>query len=179
MAEPRPRHRTLFVVCALGAVAMVGVAYASVPLYRAFCQATGFNGTPRRGVGGPRGAALAQQVTVRFDTNVRGLPWSFSADQTTQRIHIGAPNQAYFRVTNNGATALTGRAVYSLAPESAAEHFIKTQCFCFDDQSIPAGKTVEFPVIYYVDPKFASDPSTNALQEITLSYTFFPVKKAA
>ena len=173
------RHRALLVACVVGVAAMVGAAYASVPLYRAFCQATGFNGTPRRGASGPRGPALAQQVTVRFDTNVRGLPWSFSADQTTQRIHVGAPNQAYFRVTNNGPTALTGRAVYSLAPEVAAEHFIKTQCFCFDDQTIAAGRTVEFPVIYYVDPKFASDPSTSELQEITLSYTFFPVKKAA
>ena len=158
---------------------MVGAAYASVPLYRAFCQATGFNGTPRRGVSGPHGAALARELTVRFDTNVRALPWTFTADQTTQRVHIGAPAQAFFRVTNNGATALTGRAVYSLAPESAAEHVIKPQCFCFDDQTIPAGKTVEFPVIYYVDPKFASDPSTSVFQEVTLSYTFFPVKKAA
>ena len=178
MSKPL-RHRTLFAACALGAVAMVGAAYASVPLYRAFCQATGFNGTPRRGVSGPHGPALARELTVRFDTNVRTLPWTFTADQTTQKVHIGAPAQAFFRVTNNGATALTGRAVYSLAPESAAEHFIKTQCFCFDDQTIPAGKTVEFPVIYYVDPKFASDPSTQAFQEVTLSYTFFPVKKRA
>ena len=177
MAEPR--HRTLFVACVLGVAAMVGAAYASVPLYRAFCQATGFNGTPRRGTAGPHGAALARELTVRFDTNVRSLPWSFTADQTTQKVHIGAPAQAFFRVTNNGTTALTGRAVYSLAPESAAEHFIKTQCFCFDDQTIPAGKTVEFPVIYYVDPKFASDPSTQAFQEVTLSYTFFPVKTRA
>lgn len=179
MAELRHRHRILLAACVIAVAAMVGAAYAAVPLYRAFCQATGFNGTPRRGVGGPRGPALAREVTVRFDTNVRGLPWSFSADQQTQTVHIGAPAQAFFRVTNNGPTALTGRAAYSLAPEAAAEHFIKTQCFCFDDQTIPAGKTVEFPVIYYVEPKFASDPSTQAFQEITLSYTFFPVKKPA
>ncbi len=179
MAESRARHRALLAACTLGVAAMVGAAYASVPLYRAFCQATGFNGTPRRGLSGPHGPALAQQVTVRFDTNVRGLPWRFSADQATQTVHVGAPNQAFFRVTNTGPAALTGRAVYSLAPEVAAEHFIKTQCFCFDDQTIPAGQTVEFPVIYYVDPKFASDPSTSDLKEITLSYTFFPVKKAA
>ena len=173
------RHRVLLAACTLGVAAMVGAAYAAVPLYRAFCQATGFNGTPRRGISGPHGPALAREVTVRFDTNVRGLPWTFSADQTTQQVHVGAPAQAWFRVTNNGATPLTGRAVYSLAPEVAAEHFIKTQCFCFDDQTIAAGRTVEFPVIYYVEPKFASDPSTESLHEITLSYTFFPVKKAA
>ena len=174
------RHRTLLIACVVGVCAMVGAAYASVPLYRAFCAATGFNGTPRRAERGPAAGAVAgRPLTVRFDTNVRGLPWTFQADAPTEAIRIGVPAQTFFRVSNHGATALTGRAVYSLAPEAAAGYFIKTQCFCFDDQTIAPGKTVEFPVIYYVDPKFASDPSTRAFQEVTLSYTFFPRKKAA
>ena len=166
--RPRPRHRVVWIACVAGVLAMVGAAYASVPLYRAFCQATGFNGTPRRATEGPRGGALARRLTVRFDTNVRGLPWTFQADEPTQSVRIGAPGQAYFRVTNTASVPLTGRAVYSLAPEAAAGHFIKTQCFCFDDQTIAAGATVEFPVIYYID----------AFQEVTLSYTFYPTRKA-
>ena len=114
---------------------------------------------------------------MRFDTNVRGLPWTFKAEQQRQTVRIGAPGQAFFTVTNTGPAPLTGRAVYSVAPEAAAAHFIKTQCFCFDDQTIAPGKTVEFPVLYYIDPKFASDVSTRAFQEVTLSYTFFPSRK--
>ena len=179
MAE-RSRHRTLLVACVVGVCAMVGAAYAAVPLYRAFCAATGFNGTPRRAASGPATAAAAgRPLTVRFDTNVRGLPWTFTPEQTTQTIRVGVPAQTFFRVTNTGPAPLTGRAVYSLAPVGAAAHFIKTQCFCFDDQTIAPGKTVEFPVIYYVDPKFASDPSTRAFTDVTLSYTFYPSKKAA
>ncbi len=178
MADPR-RQRIVLVACVVGVCTMVGAAYAAVPLYRAFCQATGFDGTARRGeAASTPTAALDRRLTIRFDTNVRGLPWRFEAEQETQSVRIGAPGQAFFKVTNTGPAALTGRAVYSVAPESAAAHFIKTQCFCFDDQTIPAGKTVEFPVIYYIDPKFASDVSTRAFQEVTLSYTFFPTRKA-
>ena len=178
MAERRS-FRLIAAACAGGVVAMVGAAYASVPLYRAFCQATGFNGTVRRAEAGPSAQALARTVTVRFDTNVRGLPWDFQPDVATQEVRIGAPGQAFFRVTNHGSVPLTGRAAYNVAPESAGAYFIKTQCFCFSEQTIPAGKTVEFPVIYYLDPKFAADDSTRAFQEVVLSYTFFPVPHPA
>lgn len=174
------RHRVLLVALALGTCAMVGAAYAAVPLYRAFCAATGFNGTPRRADRGPDVAtAVGRPLTVRWDTNVRDLPWTFQAEATTQTIRIGVPTQTFFRVTNRGAEPMTGRAIYSLVPEAAAAHFIKTQCFCFDDQTIAPGKTVEFPVIYYVDPKFATDPSTRAFTDVTLSYTFFRSNKSA
>ena len=180
MADATPRRRTLAVVAACAGVVlgMSGLAWAAVPLYRAFCSATGFNGAGRRAERGPAGVALSRTVTVRFDTNVRSLPWSFTPEQETQTIHVGAPAQAFFKVTNNGRTPLTGRAAYNIAPESAGEYFIKTQCFCFSDQTIPAGKTVEFPVIYFVEPKFASDPSTSPFQEIVLSYTFYPAPDA-
>ena len=165
-------------ICALVVVGMVGVAYASVPLYRAFCQATGFNGTPRRVETGPGGAAGTRTVQVRFDTNTRDLPWTFTPDQTTQQTTVGRTSMAYFSVTNNGDTPLTGRASYNIAPESAATYFLKLQCFCFSDQTIPAHTTEHFPVVYYVDKKFASDPDTSALQELTLSYTFYPAPDA-
>ncbi len=182
-AEPRGvagwragRRRWLLpVVCAGAVVGMVGLAYASVPLYRRFCQVTGFNGIARRGEAPPSAPALDRTVVVRFDTNVRGgLPWRFTADKSSQVTRIGASTLAYFTVTNTSDRAITGRAAYNVAPEAAGPYFIKTQCFCFSDQRVPAHKTVEFPVVYFVEPAFAKDPDTRAFQEITLSYSFFP-----
>lgn len=173
MAEAR-RRLLLPLACAGAVVAMVGLAYASVPLYRKFCQATGFNGTARRAEAGPTAAALDRTVSVRFDTNVRGLPWTFTPDQPSQTTRIGASTLAYFKVTNTGDKPITGRASYNVAPEAAGQYFVKTQCFCFSDQTIPAHKTVDFPVVYYVEPAFAKDPDTRAFKEIVLSYTFFP-----
>jgi cytochrome c oxidase assembly protein subunit 11 len=105
---------------------------------------------------------------------VRGVPWKFVPVQTQQTIHIGATNLAYFTVENDGKTPITGRALYSVAPAAAAEYFLKLQCFCFSDQTMAPGVKKTFPVVYYVDPKFASDPDTNVLSELTLSYTFYP-----
>ena len=172
MAE---RRRWLLpAACGVAVAAMVGLAYASVPLYRKFCQVTGFNGAVRRAEHGPTGPALDRTISVRFDTNVRGLPWTFTPDQPSQVTHIGASTLAYFKVTNTGDTPLTGRASYNVAPEAAGPYFIKTQCFCFSDQTIPAHKTIDFPVVYFVEPAFAKDPDTRAFKEIVLSYTFFP-----
>ena len=168
------RALILALACAVGVLGMVGLAYASVPLYRKFCQVTGFNGTVRRAEAGPRGRALDRTLTVRFDTNVRGLPWTFIPDQASQVTHVGGSSLAYFRVTNTSDHALTGRAAYNVAPEAAGPYFVKTQCFCFSDQTIPAHKTVDFPVVYFVEPAFTKDPDTRAFQEIVLSYTFFP-----
>ena len=178
--RPSERRRVLVpaAICAGAAVGMVGLAYASVPLYRTFCQATGFNGTARRGESGPTGPALDRTLTVRFDTNVRGLPWRFASDQASQTIHVGASSIAYFRVTNTGDAPLVGRASYNVAPEAAAAYFIKTQCFCFSDQTIAPHTTVDWPVVYYVEPAFAKDPDTRGFQEITLSYTFYPAPGA-
>ena len=132
-----PGARSLLpIACAVGVLGMVGLAYASVPLYRKFCQVTGFNGTVRRAEAGPTGPALDRTLTVRFDTNVRGLPWTFTPDQASQVTHVGGSSLAYFRVTNTSDHALTGRAAYNVAPESAGPYFVKTQCFCFSDQTI-------------------------------------------
>jgi cytochrome c oxidase assembly protein subunit 11 len=160
---------------------MVGAAYAAVPFYKAFCSVTGFDGTVRRAERAPT-TVLNRQITVRFDANVRGLPWTFTPDQVSQSIRIGAAGLAFFHVTNKGATPITGRAAYNVVPEAAGPYFLKTQCFCFSDQTLQPGQTEKFPVIYFVEPAFATDANTKAFQEITLSYTFFPapdVKKAA
>jgi cytochrome c oxidase assembly protein subunit 11 len=117
---------------------------------------------------------LDRTALVRFDTNVRGLPWRFKAEQTSQQVRIGATSMAYFTVTNMSDKPVTGTAMYNVVPESAGAYFQKLECFCFDAQTIAAGETIEFPVIYYVDPEITRDFETKGVDEITLSYTFFP-----
>lgn len=162
-------------LCLVILVGMTGAAYAAVPLYKAFCTATGFDGTVRRAEAAPT-KVLAKTVSVRFDANVRDLPWTFTPSQVSQQVQIGAQNVAFFKVTNTSDKAITGQASYNLVPETAAAHFQKLQCFCFSEQTIGPHETVEFPVVYFVDPEYATDPETRRQAEITLSYTFFPVK---
>ena len=167
------RNRVVAIICGVLFVGMVGAAYAAVPLYKAFCQLTGFNGATRRAATGSD-KVIDRSLVVRFDTNIRDLPWTFVAEQTSQTVKIGQTGLAYFKVTNNGPTAITGHAVYNVTPEQAGVYFQKLECFCFTDQTIPAGKTIEFPVVYFVDPKFATDFETKGKTDVTLSYTFYP-----
>jgi cytochrome c oxidase assembly protein subunit 11 len=167
------RNARLGAICALAFVGMVGASYAAVPIYRAFCQMTGFDGTVRRAEAAPD-KVLDKTLTIRFDANVRDLPWKFDAEQVSQEIRLGETKMAYFKVTNHGDQAITGRAVYNVVPESAGAYFQKLQCFCFSDQTIKAGETIEFPMIYFVDPEYATDAETKGKSEVTLSYTFFP-----
>jgi cytochrome c oxidase assembly protein subunit 11 len=178
--EPTPaqkRNRRLGVICGAVFVGMVGAAYASVPLYKAFCEATGFDGTVRRSDAAPT-QVLAKTLTIRFDANVRDLPWDFTALQTSQQVKIGETKVALFRVTNRSSKPITGRAVFNVVPEQAGAYFEKLSCFCFTDQTIQAGQTVEMPVLYFVDPKYAENPDTRGKGEVTLSYTFFPAVDA-
>ena len=167
------RNQRLAIICALVFAGMVGGAYASVPLYRAFCQATGYDGTVGRAVIAPK-AALDKTLLIRFDTNINGLPWTFTAEQTSQTVKIGETGLAYFKVTNNAKTPVTGHAVYNVVPEQAGGYFRKLECFCFSDQTIGPGQTIEFPVVYFVDPKYATDQDTKNKHDVTLSYTFYP-----
>ena len=169
------RNARIGVICAVVFAGMVGAAYASVPLYRAFCQVTGFDGTVRKAEAAPT-QVLDRTLTIRFDANVRNLPWEFRPDQVSQEVKIGDTGLAFFRVTNNGKTPITGRATYGVTPEQAAAYFQKLECFCFSEQTVQPGATMEFPVVYFVDPRYATDPETRGGQEITLSYTFFPVE---
>ena len=173
---PRPKgrgHLKVAAICGVAFFGMVGAAYAAVPLYKLFCQATGFDGTVRKAVAKPT-QVLDRKVEIRFDANVRGLPWDFTTEQVSQDIRIGDTGLAFFKVTNNGDKPMTGRAMYNVVPEQAGPYFQKLECFCFTSQTIEPGQTVEFPVVYFVDPQFATDPDTKGKQEITLSYTFFP-----
>ena len=155
--------------------AMIGLAFASVPLYRAFCQLTGFGGTPLRAERAP--GAIAGQVGVRFDANVHpGLPWRFEPVDTRVRVKPGAQTRILYRAQNLSARDWTGQAVYNVSPDAAGKYFKKIACFCFTEQTLKAGQSVDMPVVFFVDPKFATDRDTKSIDEITLSYTFYPVE---
>jgi len=167
------RNRKVGLVCAGVFCGMVGAAFASVPLYRAFCQVTGFNGTVGRAEAAPT-AVSDRSLTVRFDANTRELPFRFTAEQTSQEVKLGETKLAFFKVVNQSDKPMTARATFNVVPESAGPYFKKLQCFCFTDQTIAAGQTVDMPVLYFVDPRFAEDFETRGKSEVTLSYTFFP-----
>jgi cytochrome c oxidase assembly protein subunit 11 len=157
--------------------AMVGAAFAAVPIYRIFCQATGYNGTVRRSEAKPS-VVLSKTVVIRFDANVRDLPWDFKPDQETQTVRIGDTGLAFFHVTNRSDKPLTGHASYNVVPLGAGAYFQKLECFCFRDQTLQPGQSMDFPVVYFVDPKFAADSEVKDTPAITLSYTFFPAAPA-
>jgi cytochrome c oxidase assembly protein subunit 11 len=166
-------NAALGLTCLAVFVAMVGMAFASVPLYRAFCQATGFYGTARRATSAAA-TVSNRTVTVRFDTNVRGLSWRFEPEQASQTMRLGENKLAFFRATNTGDRPITGRAVYNVTPLPAGPYFSKLECFCFKNQTLAPGQTAEFPVVYFVDPRYGTNADTKGTPEITLSYTFFP-----
>jgi cytochrome c oxidase assembly protein subunit 11 len=178
LSDRARRNARLGLICAAAFFGMVGLAFASVPLYRAFCQLTGFDGTVRRAEAAPT-EVLGKTLTVRFDANVRELPWSFEAGQVAQSIKIGETKLATFRVTNNSDKPITGRAVFNVVPEQAGPYFMKLDCFCFEDQTIGPRQTIDMPVLYFIDPKYASDFETRNKPEVTLSYTFFPSVETA
>jgi cytochrome c oxidase assembly protein subunit 11 len=166
------------IICASVFAIMVGAAFAAVPFYRAFCQATGFNGAVKRAKFAP-GAVSGKTVTVRFDTNVNGVPWTFVPVQSSQTIHLGASTLAFFKATNTSHQTVTARALFNVVPEAAGQYFSKLECFCFNDQTLKPGQSAEFPVVYYVDPHYAEDRDTRYQPEITLSYTFFKATDVA
>jgi cytochrome c oxidase assembly protein subunit 11 len=168
----------LAILCGVIFCAMVGAAFAAVPFYRAFCQATGFAGTVRRAYAPPT-TISNRSVEVDFNTDVRGLAWDFQPNVPSQIARLGDSKLAFFKVTNNSDKPLTGRAVYNVSPDSAGAYFSKLECFCFTNQTLAPHQTAEFPVVYYVDPRFGTDDDTSEIKVITLSYTFFPAKPLA
>ena len=159
------------------AVAMVGVGFAAVPLYKVFCQVTGFDGTTMR-VSEAQAAtvqATGKTIIVRFDANQRGLPWEFKPERPTDTVSIGARDMSIFIAKNLSSQPMVGTATFNVTPALAGKYFNKIQCFCFTEQRLEAGQEVRMPVLYYVDPKIMSDPETKDIEEITLSYTFYPV----
>ena len=168
------RRNTAFAAGLFGvAITMVGVSFAAVPLYRAFCEATGFAGTPKTGPATSPGISAAF-ITVRFnaDTNP-GLPWSFGPAQPQTKLHLGEEQVAFYTARNESGGPVTGIATYTVTPDKAAKYFHKTACFCFNEQTLAAGQDMQFPLSFWVDPAIRTDPNTSDIQTVTLSYTFF------
>ncbi|HMJ92639.1 MAG TPA: cytochrome c oxidase assembly protein [Allosphingosinicella sp.] len=160
---------------------MTGLAFASVPLYRMFCQVTGFDGTTMRAsTDRVPGAVAGSSMSIRFDANTSpALPWTFKPVKRTQTVTIGEREIAHYSAHNLSARTVTGSATFNVTPITAGKYFTKIQCFCFEQQTLKAGEEVQMPVVYYVDPKILTDPATRDIEEITLSYTFYPVNEPA
>ena len=162
--------------CAGLAFGMIGLAFASVPLYDMFCKATGFDGTPRTGLA-PTLAAVDDTMLVRFDTNVSAnLPWRFQAESPKVEARLGETKTVFFRVKNTGTTPSTGIATFNVQPALMGGFFVKVECFCFNEQTLKPGETMDFPVVFYIDPDVRKDSNTAHLSEMTLSYTYFASK---
>ena len=167
------RHGVVALALAGLVATMLGLAFASVPLYRLFCQATGYGGVPQRADRAPN-EILDRTIRIRFDANVdRSLPWTFVPDQRVMDVKIGDTALAFFKATNNTDAAVTGRAIFNVAPELAGRYFTKIECFCFKQQTLVAHASAEMPVTFFVDPKIVDDEDTKSISEITLSYTFY------
>lgn len=174
----RRNRRTMMSMAVVG-IAMLGLGFASVPLYRIFCERTGFGGTTQRAVAGiDVKPAIGHTMSIRFDSNVQpGMPWQFYPEHPTDTVTVGARDMAIFIAKNMSDKPVTGTASFNVTPLQAGAYFTKIQCFCFTQQTLQPGEQVRMPVIYYVDPKILNDPDNRDTQEITLSYTFYPVEQ--
>ena len=172
------RNQRVAAICVAVVFGMVGLAYASVPIYRLFCQMTGFAGTTQRAERAPaRTQVLDKIITVRFDANVGpGLAWDFQAVTPTIDVRIGENALAFYRVKNRSDKPVTGTATFNVTPDQAGGFFNKIQCFCFTEQRLEPGETVEMPVSFFVDPAIVHDQDGASINQITLSYTFYPVE---
>jgi cytochrome c oxidase assembly protein Cox11 len=149
----------------------------SVTLYRLFCQVTGANGTTQRATG-PSDTVTDRMVTVYFDTSVApNLPWHFQPVQRSVKLHLGQESLAFFEAKNLSNHDIVGHATFNVTPEKVGLYFKKIQCFCFSEEKLAAGQDVQMPVTFFVDPRLATDPNTEDVHEITLSYTFFQSKR--
>jgi cytochrome c oxidase assembly protein subunit 11 len=169
------RNQLVALSCVAFFTAMVGAAYAAVPLYAMFCQLTGYGGTTQR-VEQASDVILDRSITVRFDANVSGgLPWTFQPEQRAMTMKIGETVQANYKAENLFTAPTQGRASFNVTPELAGAYFNKLECFCFTDTTLKPGETLEMPVVFFVDPDIVNAPELKDIRTITLSYTFFPI----
>ena len=176
MPEQGAGNRRILVILAAVVAAMVGLAYASVPLYQLFCQVTGYGGTTQ--ISGDAAVEILPDhpVRVRFDANTNpALNWRFEAVDAPVTLNPGEEVVINYRATNLGDTASAGTSTYNVTPVKAGPHFMKIDCFCFIEQTLQPGESVLMPVRFYIDPDIASEPGVADIDEIILSYTFFPV----
>lgn len=161
-------------IAAFVALGMVGMSFAAVPAYKAFCQVTGWGGTTQRADAGA-GEVLERKISVRFDSTVSaGLPWRFKPEQISQSLHIGETALAFYEAENLTGKPVSGRASFNVSPAKAGIYFKKIECFCFTEQTLQPGEKVSMPVTYFIDPALAGDKNLDEVETIILSYTFFP-----
>lgn len=177
MSAPAPtRGKRVGVTVAVVIAALSGMgilAASALPLYRAFCEATGYGGTTRTASAAPT-RVLDRTIQVRFDTNVApGAALQFAPKQPFQTLHIGETSVAFFRVTNVSDQPVTARATYNVTPHTTGQYFVKLECFCFQDRTFAPGESADLPVVFFVDPDIVSDPETRDTDTVTLSYTYF------
>lgn len=172
-------HRRVAMFCLAGVLFMGGLSFASVPLYRMFCQVTGYGGTTQRAEK-PSDHVIDRVVTVRFDANVApSLKWKFEPVQHTMDVKLGENALAFYRATNMSDQPLIGTAAFNVAPDSAGLFFNKVECFCFKEQRLEPGQSIDMPVTFFVDPAMINDESAKRIADITLSYVFYPVARTA
>jgi cytochrome c oxidase assembly protein subunit 11 len=170
-SRKRPGLTALILVAVVAG--MVGLSFASVPLYRIFCGATGVGGTTQRAQTAPQ-TVSPKLVTVSFDAQTApGLGWEFRPLTNEVTVHPGAETQVFFRAVNHTTAAVTARAVYNVSPAKVGIYFDKLQCFCFSNQTLKPGQSVDMGVVFFVDPDLLTDPDTREVRAITLSYTMF------
>lgn len=170
--EQQRRNRRVALSCAGVFVAMVGLSFASAPLYDMFCRMTGFAGTPLRAKAAP--GAEGGEIVVRFNADTApGMPWKFQPVQRQVAVQPGEETLIFYRATNPTARPVAGQASFNVTPEKVGQYFNKIACFCFEEQVLQPGQTVDMPVSFFVDPEILKDPKTREVVEITLSYTFF------
>ena len=168
--------KTLVILSGVG-VAMLGLGFASDPLYDTFCKVTGYGGTPKIAEDN-LSEVIDRTVTVEFDSNIaQNLPWNFRADQRRMDVKLGQSGLAYYTIENVSKQAVTGVANFNVMPVKAAPFFIKTDCFCFEEQTIQPGEKLTLPVIFFVDPQLDEDSRFDEIKTMTLSYTFFPAEE--
>jgi len=155
---------------------MLALAYAASPLYDMFCRATGFGGTPQVAQEGER-PVLSRTVNVRFDSNVdANLPWRFTPLEREVKVKLGEERLVHYRVTNVSQRPIVGTSTYNVTPETSGAWFNKLQCFCFTEQLLLPGQSMDMPVVFFVDPEMDKDRRYDNVRTITLSYTFFEAK---
>lgn len=167
------KARRIVLICVGVVGLMVGMAYAAVPLYDLFCRVTGYGGTTS--VAETESAIiLDREVMVRFDSNVaRGLPWKFEAVSAPVTLKVGETGLAFYRATNMSDKPIVGTATYNVTPQKAGAYFMKIDCFCFTEQLIEPGQSIDMPVTFYVDPEIDDEKYLDDVETFTLSYTFF------
>ena len=173
----RRNRRTMLTMAGVG-LSMLALGFASVPLYRIFCEQTGFGGTTMRADANVQvQEAAGHTMSIRFDSNVQpGMPWQFYPEHRTDTVTVGRKDMAIFIAKNMSDKPVTGTASFNVTPSQAGAYFTKIQCFCFTEQTLQPGEEVRMPVLYFVDPKILDDPDNKDTQQISLCYTFYPVE---